>query len=583
MSRQTIALAVVLALALAGCGGHRTTAGSTNTSTGASRATFTMRWPERNARLVPTAANSVKVTLTYGSTWTREQTADRPAGGGFSTLSFDEVPVGSVVAAATAYPEAGAKGVAQASGSVTITTTAGQAASVPLTMASTVTRLEVTGPARLMGGATGQYQAAARNATGEVVLVPKPTWRNTSGGDRATLDTVSADGTQASIRWLAPGRAAFEVAVEQVTGDAASAVTGQLAVGLLGGLANSAWPKAHHDLRNTGLGVGRGATGTKRWEAAVGCNATGSPVLGEDGTVYVPAGGSVCALDAATGHVRWQSVAIGATKLAVAADHTVFVAAGLVYALDGATGALSGASTVGLAGALAIGVDGAVYATTARSGYPGELYALDGSTLDELWHVSGGGNELAIGDDGRFYRSGDLAGPSTVLAAVDGGARAQLWQRDWYRMPSVTSGGALYATSDAALVASEVVALDGATGAPRWVSGGTAPSMLAGPAAIGPDGTVYCGTSGGDVIALNGATGAARWQVVAGRVYYAPALGADGTVYIGSSDSRLYAFDGATGAKRWEASTGGAVGAPAIGADGTVYVCSDDGKVYAIQ
>jgi len=63
-----------------------------------------------------------------------------------------------------------------------------------------------------------------------------------------------------------------------------------------------------------------------------------------------------------------------------------------------------------------------------------------------------------------------------------------------------------------------------------------------------------------------------------------PAIGPDGTVYVGSSDNKLYAINGKTGVKLWEFETGGAVfSSPAIGSDGTVYVGSQDNKLYAIK
>ncbi len=596
--RRALTAGLLLAL-LTGCGGHRTTVGSTgsdaNTSTGQARATFTMRWPERNSRLVPTAANSVKVTLTYGSTWTREQTADRPAGGGFSTIAFDNVPVGSVVATATAHPEAGAKGVAQASGSVTITTTAGQAASVPLTMASTVTRLEVTGPARLMGGTTGQYQAAARNATGEVVLVPTATWRSTSGGDKAALDTVSADGTQASIKWLAPGKAAFEVAVEQVTGDAATVVTGQVTVGLLGGLAQSPWPKFRGDAQNTGRGMGRGATGSLRWQFTTGSYVESSPVIGVDGTVYVASyDHKVYALDGSTGAKRWEFATGGIVHStpAIGADGTVYVRSGdgYVYALDGSTGAKCwafdtggghGAGPVvdGNGSSPAIGADGTVYALAA-----GTVCAVDGSTGAKRWAFATGGavySSPAMGADGTVY----VGASDGAFYALDGSTGTTHWGFATggfvESSPAIGADGTVYVGADDG----RIYAL-GSTGAKRWDSAVGALFRLRSCPAVGSDGTIYVGADDGKVHALDGQTGAKRWEFAVGAtVLSSPAVGADGTIYIGADDGKVYALDGSAGTGLWAFATGsGQVrSSPAIGADGTVYFGSTDGKVYAIK
>ena len=54
-----------------------------------------------------------------------------------------------------------------------------------------------------------------------------------------------------------------------------------------GGLANSAWPKFHHDSLNSGRGAGSGATGIKKWEFLTGGVVDSSPAIGADGTVYI--------------------------------------------------------------------------------------------------------------------------------------------------------------------------------------------------------------------------------------------------------------------------------------------------------
>ena len=103
--------------------------------------------------------------------------------------------------------------------------------------------------------------------------------------------------------------------------------------------------------------------------------------------------------------------------------------------------------------------------------------------------------------------------------------------------------------------------------------------------AIGPDGTVYVGSSDKKLYAINGKTGVKLWEFETGNfVSSSPAIGSDGTVYIGSYDKKLYALNGKTGDKLWEFETGSVVqSSPAIGSDGTVYVGSNDKKLYAIK
>jgi outer membrane protein assembly factor BamB len=127
-------------------------------------------------------------------------------------------------------------------------------------------------------------------------------------------------------------------------------------------------------------------------------------------------------------------------------------------------------------------------------------------------------------------------------------------------------------------------------GRPLWTFRPTlrpAPGQLVswweGNPAIGPDGTVYAGNTGGGAYAVR-PDGRQRWAFGAGNsVWTTPAFGPDGTTYWGSLDLKVYALD-AIGRPRWTAQTlGYVVSSPALGADGTVYVASFDHKLYALD
>ncbi len=101
--------------------------------------------------------------------------------------------------------------------------------------------------------------------------------------------------------------------------------------------------------------------------------------------------------------------------------------------------------------------------------------------------------------------------------------------------------------------------------------------------AVGPDGTVYIGSSDGYLYAVSPA-GTLKWRhPTGGQVWSSAAVANDGTVYFGSNDSCLYAVN-AAGALKWRYQTDGPVGSsPAIAADGSVYVGSNDGYLYAFS
>ena len=84
--------------------------------------------------------------------------------------------------------------------------------------------------------------------------------------------------------------------------------------------------------------------------------------------------------------------------------------------------------------------------------------------------------------------------------------------------------------------------------------------------------------------------GQLRWQTpFAGYVTSSPALGSDGTVYVGAFDGSLHALDPATGLDRWSFPTADhiysspALASDAQGATTAIYIASADGSVYAVR
>jgi subtilisin family serine protease/outer membrane protein assembly factor BamB len=111
---------------------------------------------------------------------------------------------------------------------------------------------------------------------------------------------------------------------------------------------------------------------------------------------------------------------------------------------------------------------------------------------------------------------------------------------------------------------------------------------------VGPDGSVYVGSSDGFFHAFT-ANGTRRWAAInlAGALLdtSSAALAPNGTIYFGggptgfrANSSRLYAYNSATGARKWEIIVGtglNANNAVALATDGTIYVHSDEGRLFA--
>ncbi len=124
--------------------------------------------------------------------------------------------------------------------------------------------------------------------------------------------------------------------------------------------------------------------------------------------------------------------------------------------------------------------------------------------------------------------------------------------------------------------------------------------------AIGPDGTIYIGTSESgvrDTLTTHGLyavdrNGKTKWKYTTGRsIPSSPVIGPDGTIYIKvgiGTDTNVYGLDSSLhaidpeGRKKWECPNLGSFGvgpvpnSPAIGTDGTIYV-SGAHDLFALQ
>jgi outer membrane protein assembly factor BamB/plastocyanin len=115
---------------------------------------------------------------------------------------------------------------------------------------------------------------------------------------------------------------------------------------------------------------------------------------------------------------------------------------------------------------------------------------------------------------------------------------------------------------------SEVYALDGYSGPPRWTFK-TAGQIFSSPAVA--NGLVYIGSNDGVFYAINAETGKERWRFSAENAISSSPAVIDGTVYFGSDDGNLYALDATTGQVKWRSRIGPAFSSPAV-VDGVVYI-----------
>lgn len=362
-------------------------------------------------------------------------------------------------------------------------------------------------------------------------------------------------------------------------------------------LAASDWPKFGGGLRNDCRSMGKGAVGTKLWNADLstgkGHPVIGNwdahparmepseerfqpfedglcPLLGPGGIAYVVYGHTIFALDRETQAVKWEYRFTSSPHLPViAADGTLFVGADRVYGLDGRTGAKKWAITIDVQatyGAPTITEQGVVVIGSSR----GKVYGLSGATGASLWEYSGpiSPSSPGISPNGSIILT-SLNGDVYALQPTTG---ANIWRvhvaEQILAAPSVGSDGTVFISSHDGIVS----ALDGTTGRTKWQHKSGA---VYGSIAIGPTGAVFFGANNDGVYGLDGATGEKLWSKKTRGIYTTPVVDADNVVYFCDTGNQVYAVDGKTGTNKWKYVLGGggaSPSTPALGRDGTIYV-----------
>lgn len=231
--RSPIALLTTVAAftVLAGCGG----AGSSSPASAGGRsahATLRVLWPERQGRMIPNAANSLVVQLSKGGTPVDSKTIARPASGQSQTeTEFTGLDVAAYDVTIKAYPTTDGNGVAQASGAGTLNAAIDGSGTVTVSLASTVSTVEVTpaAPSVAPNGST-TVTASAQDALGNLVLLAAGggTEAVTWSSDATSVATVSGDGLSATVNGIGVGTA--NVKASLTVKDSGETVTGSAAV-----------------------------------------------------------------------------------------------------------------------------------------------------------------------------------------------------------------------------------------------------------------------------------------------------------------------------------------------------------------
>lgn len=305
------------------------------------------------------------------------------------------------------------------------------------------------------------------------------------------------------------------------------------------------------------------------------------------------AGGSVEALRATDGTVRWKSAKVGKTCASIAdaeADGTIFASGDAVYALNAANGSILWTHPFAAdsqIGQLAY-ADGSVFAYIITPDMA-MIYALAAKDGSVRWHYQvrrglGGANFLT--SNGVVYGSSlDLSGPGQVfLFALNAATGAELWRQPIDRLVQVDSSadGFVYGHTNVFFQNENppphfIRSFSAANGTQQWSQ-----KTLENPGQVGIDtDTVFVGselpqTTTAHISAFGRADGSLRWRVAVCNIglYAARPVIAAGTLYYGCQDNSISASAVTDGAVLWRRQTDGNASGAMVLSNGRLFAVS---------
>ncbi|WP_309707186.1 PQQ-binding-like beta-propeller repeat protein [Armatimonas sp.] len=574
MKSIPVSIITLLALALAGCGGGKNTRAPLAQATGRAALQINIKWPEVGSRAIPTKAQSILITVSAGTTRIKDVIVARPVGSALTNTRIEEVPVGTLHIAATAFPEVNATGTAQATGAQDVAVTVGVTGSVSVTLGTTITQVRVTrkngqravGLTRgedppltvtLSPGASDSLTATALDADNNLVLTDPKRWSWTSAASTVCAITPTEDA--ASVTAGSVGLTTLHI-TETESGKQTTVNVG--VVGTLG------WSQAMGDAQNSSSSAAPAVSGT-----LAGMFPLPAEVGGQfDNYLYLTRARTI--VEGSTGTLAFHGDNNWIPNIGV----YQFTPSGSKVGFTGDYGAHSPTYSA----------DGGFY--TVDSGYDGNANVRARGSHSWTYTVPGYDNSPpTLTADGAFYIVFD-----GVLHALDAASGSKRWQvavsiggefapnTGLYKAskkPAVGLDGTIYVVTDAG-----IAALNPTDGTKKWETafGVGATGVFATYVGVGPDGTVYAIVPQGNyayrLVALEPSTGTVKWlstedvTVNQNKVV----LSRTGTVYIASSELSaqpgMLALNGATGAILWRQPS---VLPAASAGDGTLYASRD--------
>jgi outer membrane protein assembly factor BamB/predicted Ser/Thr protein kinase len=344
-----------------------------------------------------------------------------------------------------------------------------------------------------------------------------------------------------------------------------------LALLLRGNTSNDAQPAGAGTMARSGVPLPQRIV----WRHGLRLNGESAPVSLDDTLVVDTLDGSLIALSADTGEVRWHSKRVGARETMFGAPGAgsglVFVGTldGEVLGLSLASGGLIWRSSVqGTVQAAPLLDHDRLVVTTAK----GYLYVLRAGSGQVIW-----GRPLQLGLREPTVGAGQIVvSAGTLLSALDMGSGTANWE--FQAASTITTRPATF--GNLVLVGTErgvLHALRASDGLEQWRT--QLNGALSAAPAVSADAIFIVDRSGG-LTALSADAKRVLWHFAAGAAINATPLLADGKLFFGASNGVFYALDASDGRALARIQLGGSIDtSPALGA-GLIYVRAD--QVYAL-
>ncbi|NLI97084.1 PQQ-like beta-propeller repeat protein [bacterium] len=339
------------------------------------------------------------------------------------------------------------------------------------------------------------------------------------------------------------------------------------------------WPMFQKDLGHTGSTDVNGPAGSSLlWKFSLGSTTSSSPVVAENGTVYIGTNSGYIIAVKPDGSESWRfntgAPVNAAPAIFTSGDVCAGTSAGELVVVNSA-GAEKGRFKA--SGQFAASSSPIVDGTSIYIASDSNLYCINASTAKQQWlfRTSGSVDASPAKSTNYIYITTWWPGPNYIHSVSSSGSG--FWQKemgggkssptyanqviyagsnDSYLYAYNTSGGiAFKKLLGGRITASPAVAPDGRILVGAW------------------DSTFYCLDSKGDIL----------WKFsTKGIIESSAAVDASGTAYFGCADSTVYAVS-ASGDEKWRYKTGHRIiSSPALGADGTLYIGCWDQNLYAI-